>query len=257
MLSSLRLGVAITLCVACSNGSDVVDAGDATAESAADAPIDSPKPIDAGVDVVADVAVDVEAGSSDASDASDASDGAPACGDGVVTSPEVCDDYNSSACGACSADCKTSQPPVAATGSIIAISGTNLVDGETFTLNDGTQTATVFEFDSNSSVASGHVAVPIFLNSTATIVANAMRTAINGVAGTLLVTASGTGSTVSITNDQQGSFGNVAITETVANVGFVVSGMTGGVGADCPNGTGCGSTTDCQPGLTCTSHTCQ
>jgi len=249
MLSSLRLGVAIALCAACSNGSDVVDAGDATAESAADAPIDSPKPIDAGFDVVAP-----EAGSSDASDASD---GAPACGDGIITSPEVCDDYNSSACGSCSADCMTSQLSSTAIGSITAISGTNLVDGETFTLNDGTQTATVFEFDTNNSVASGHVAVQIVLNSTATIVANTMRTAINGVAGTLLVTASGTGTTVSLTNDQQGSFGNVAITETVSNVGFVVSGMAGGVGADCTNGTGCGSTTDCQPGLTCTSHTCQ
>lgn len=250
------VAVVMCACSSSSDGNDADDAGDATVDSPIAIDTGTDAPVDAASDVVVDVVAD--AASDAAFEGGDASgDAGPVCGDGIVTTPEVCDDYNASACGTCSSNCLTSQPLVAASGTITAVSGSNLADGETFTLSDGTQTATVFEFDSNNSVTSGHVAVAFFLNGTASVVATAMRTAINGVGGTLLITASGTGSTVSLTNDQQGSFGNVAITETVSNAGFTVAGMSAGVGADCTSGTGCGGTMDCQLGLTCNNHHCQ
>ena len=51
------------------------------------------------------------------------------------------------------------------TGSITAIaegygSHQGIRDGDTFTINDGVHSAVVFEFDTNSSVISGHIAVP-------------------------------------------------------------------------------------------------
>jgi hypothetical protein len=123
-----------------------------------------------------------------------------------------------------------------ATGSITvpAGGGAALVDGETFTLNDGVNPATVFEFDRDGVVAGGRVAVPITPGWSASQVRDAMVTAINGVAGGLAITAApGSGNTLNLTNDAAGAFGNVTITETVANAVFLVSGMTGGTtGAD-------------------------
>lgn len=107
-------------------------------------------------------------------------------------------------------------------------------EGETFTLNDGVNPATVFEFDRDGVVAGGRVAVPITPGWSASQVRDAMVTAINGVVGGLAITAApGSGNTLNLTNDAAGAFGNVAITETVANAVFLVSGMTGGTtGAD-------------------------
>jgi len=121
---------------------------------------------------------------------------------------------------------------VAATGTITAVSGANLNDGETFTLNDGVNSATVFEFDSGGGVTGGHVAVPFTSGDSAATVAASIITAINGVAGSLAITASpGTGAVVNLTNDALGSAGDHAITKTVANSGFIVTGMSGGGGA--------------------------
>jgi hypothetical protein len=116
-----------------------------------------------------------------------------------------------------------------ASGSITAVAGASLVDGETFTLNDGTNTPTIFEFDSNASVVGGHVAVTFTGGDSAATVAAAIRAAINGVVGTLLITAAApVSATVALTNDVVGAQGNQAITETVANAGFIVTGMSGG-----------------------------
>ncbi len=46
------------------------------------------------------------------------------------------------------------------------------------------------------------------------------------------VTATVNGTTIDLVNDTQGSAGNVAITETVGNEGFTVSGMSGGTDAE-------------------------
>jgi hypothetical protein len=72
-------------------------------------------------------------------------------------------------------------PTVQATGTITAIAGSLLIDGETFTLNDGTNPPKVFEFDNNGSVLPGNV--PVFFNvgMTAAQVATAIYNAVNSV----------------------------------------------------------------------------
>jgi hypothetical protein len=120
---------------------------------------------------------------------------------------------------------------VAATGTINAVGGANLVDGETFTLNDGIHTPTVFEFDSGGGVTGGNVAVTFTGGDSASTVAASIISAINGVTSTLFITAtSGGGAVVNLTHDRQGTVGNYTITDTVADGGFTVSGMSGGAG---------------------------
>lgn len=118
---------------------------------------------------------------------------------------------------------------VAASGSITAVAGANLIDGETFTISDGVHAAKVFEFDDNASVLPGHVAVTFTAGDSANTVAATMRVAINAAA-TLDVTAGGSNAVVSLLNDFGGTIGNVPVTETVADAGFLVAGMTSGAG---------------------------
>ena len=98
-------------------------------------------------------------------------------------------------------------------------------DGDTVTLSDGVDPATVFEFDSNSSVISGHVAVTIGSDIEATM-ANLVA-AINA-ASNLGVTADafGVANSCTLHNDASGVAGNVAITTTCGNL--TVSGLAGG-----------------------------
>jgi len=118
-----------------------------------------------------------------------------------------------------------------ATGSITTVAGANLVDGETFTLDDGSNTPTVFEFDDDATVTAGRVAVAFTALNTATQIRDAIISAINGVGAGLAITASIGGSAkVALVNDDTGTAGNVPITHTVADAGFAVIGMTGGDG---------------------------
>jgi hypothetical protein len=120
---------------------------------------------------------------------------------------------------------------VAATGTITAVAGANLVDGETFTLNDGVNTPTVFEFDSGGGVTGANVAVPFTGGDSAATVAASIQSAINGVGSTLLITASsGGGAVTNLTHDRKGTVGNNAITDSVSDVGFTTTGMSGGAG---------------------------
>ncbi|MFT3697897.1 MAG: DUF4215 domain-containing protein [Kofleriaceae bacterium] len=172
------------------------------------------------------------------------------CGDGVVAAPdEVCDDGNTDACGTCDATCRVFASS-AATGSIIAVAGTNL-EGKTFTLNDGRHAQTIFEFDTNASVTAGNVAVTITAVSTADQVATAMIGAINGVGGNLdIQAATGGGALVTLVDQVKTVLANKPIAKTVADVDFVVVGMSGGAGGNCANGMGCVTADDC------TSHSC-
>jgi hypothetical protein len=116
-----------------------------------------------------------------------------------------------------------------ATGSITTVSGSHLVDGETFTINDGFNAPTAFEFDSNASVTGGRVGVAFVPTDTGDQIKAKIVTAVNAVDTGLLVTASNAGTgLVGLVNDTAGSAGNHAITETVADVGFMVTGMSGG-----------------------------
>jgi hypothetical protein len=117
----------------------------------------------------------------------------------------------------------------AASGSITTVSGSHLVDGETFTINDGFNAPTAFEFDSNASVTAGRVGVAIVGADSADQVKSKIIAAVNGVGAGLGVSASDAGAgLVGLVNDNAGSAGNQPIAETVADVGFMVTGMSGG-----------------------------
>lgn len=128
---------------------------------------------------------------------------------------------------------KTTNVAVAAkaTGTITTTLAANILDGETFTLDDGINTPTVFEFDKvPDGVAGTNVVVDISAAVTADDVRDAIITAITGVGGTLAMAAtSGGAATVNLENDTVGQHGNTSQSETVVNAGFVITNMTGGV----------------------------
>lgn len=129
---------------------------------------------------------------------------------------------------------------VRAEGTITCIPANLFVNGETVTIGDGINAAVVFEFNSGP-VAPGNVQVLLVGGESATQVADRLAIAINGVGGPvrgdpgpagncLRITATGGngGNDVTLVNHFGGTLGNVAITDTVANAGFVVAGMAGG-----------------------------
>jgi phage tail sheath protein FI len=121
---------------------------------------------------------------------------------------------------------------LAATGTITTVAEASLIDGETFTLDDGVNPAITFEFDvGGGGVVAGNVAVVIAAMDTADVVRDAIITAVNGeaAAGNILIRAAdGGAATVDLTHARTGVVGNQAITDTVADAGFVVVGMAGG-----------------------------
>ena len=117
-----------------------------------------------------------------------------------------------------------------ARGTIQAVTGAQLVDTETFTLDDGVNPPDVFEFDSGGGIT-GDVAVAFTAGDSAAVVAASIIAAINGVVGTLLIVARlapGSTTLIDLTNEAGGVVGNVASAETVADPAFVVTGMGGG-----------------------------
>ncbi|MBT8102935.1 MAG: hypothetical protein KJO95_08185 [Gammaproteobacteria bacterium] len=121
---------------------------------------------------------------------------------------------------------------VKASGSIVAIAKASITDGQTFTLDDGLQTAVVFEFDTiPDGVGGGNTLVDISGDTTAIEVASRMVTAINNVGANLKLTASnagGTSATVTITHDEEGVVGNVTTWSTTTTM--TVNQPTGGAG---------------------------
>jgi hypothetical protein len=61
-------------------------------------------------------------------------------------SGEVCDDFNTNACGTCSASCSAPSHPTAPTGAITTVDGANLANGETFTVGDGIHPPVMLSF---------------------------------------------------------------------------------------------------------------
>lgn len=128
-----------------------------------------------------------------------------------------------------SVDPTAAVPAVAATGLITlpATGGAAIIEGETFTIKDGTHTV-VFEFDSDASVGSGNIPVE-YVGKTRRELELSIEAAINGVTTGLTVTAAATNAgTVTLTNDAAGTAGNQTQSETVVDAGFVLSDMTGG-----------------------------
>jgi len=123
----------------------------------------------------------------------------------------------------------------AASGQIVAVAKANLIDTETFTLDDGVNAAQEFEFDvDGGGISGGGVQVDVSGDTSAIDVATRMVSAINGVGAGLALTASnagGTSATVTIVNDTPGTHGNVTTwAETVADAGFVITQPTTGAG---------------------------
>lgn len=117
-----------------------------------------------------------------------------------------------------------------ATGRIVTPDGSLVLDGEQFVLNDGTNPAVTFEFDTNASVTQTATLRQIVFTGaeTATQMRALIKAAIDG-APTLNIDTSNYGTDgIDLINTVGGPEGNQAVTETVTDVGFVVTGMTGG-----------------------------
>jgi cysteine-rich repeat protein len=176
----------------------------------------------------------------------------PICGDGHQVLGEACDDNNNSNCGSCNSTCTASYAPAPAAGSITVVGGSTLRDGETVTIGDG-RLSVVFEFVVSSTATfraagPGHIAVNVNTSDGAAVVAMSLATLINTLPGFAL-TATPTAATIGLANNRDGSAGNVPISSTVQSSGFTVTGMSGGIGFDCPAGIGCTANSDCASGV--------
>jgi len=115
-----------------------------------------------------------------------------------------------------------------AVGSITTVAVANLVDGETFTLDDGV-TSSVFEFDkTGNGVTGGRVAVDVSGDTTAGDVRDTVIAAVNGSGLTIAASIAGTAK-AGLKNAVVGTVGNTTSGDTVDDVGFVVTNMAGGI----------------------------
>jgi hypothetical protein len=118
-----------------------------------------------------------------------------------------------------------------AIGYITAISPSGLIEGETFSLDDGFNLPVVFEFDTDSIVSGSNIIVNISSSVTALDVANAIVASINSVVA-LNLNASNSGilTSITVTNSENGSSGNVVSWSSgVANPGFLITQPVGGI----------------------------
>lgn len=119
--------------------------------------------------------------------------------------------------------------PVAPTGSITCVAKASLIDTETLVIGDGINAPVTFEFDvAGDGVTAGNIQVDVSGDTTAADVAATLAPLITANVPALTVTDNMDG-TITLTSKLQGTVGNVTITETVADAGFLVSGMSGGV----------------------------
>lgn len=127
-------------------------------------------------------------------------------------------------------------PTARATGSMTTVAVSSLVDGETFTLNDG-YSPLVFEFDVNGTgVTVGRVRVDVSTITTADQVRDKVIEVINLAlhpdgTGFRITAKSGGAATVSLKNDLPDVQGNTTSAETVANGSFALTNMSGA--SDC------------------------
>lgn len=107
------------------------------------------------------------------------------------------------------------------------------LDTETFVLNDGINPAVTFEFDTDGSVVETATLRQVDISAAANEddVKTAIITAVTNAPALFITATDGGAGIVTLTHDQQGSFGNVAITETVTSANFTVTGMSGGSGS--------------------------
>jgi hypothetical protein len=120
----------------------------------------------------------------------------------------------------------------AASGSLLVPPAGGLAPGTTFTLNDGVNPATVFEFTMGGGPGPGHVAVDLTGLVTADDVRDKIILVISTTPALLIVASSGGTGLVNLVNSSTGVVGNHAITTTAA---ITVSGMAGGTAANALN----------------------
>lgn len=120
-------------------------------------------------------------------------------------------------------------------GSLTVVAQANLVDGETFTIDDGSNPAVVFEYDvTGDGVTAGNVAVDVSGDTSVAQVRSTTLVAINEAPLLDVEGVAGEAGVIELTHIHPGSLGNIALTETVADAGFLVSGMSGGNGGPNP-----------------------
>jgi len=186
------------------------------------------------------------------------------CGDGMVSEPyEVCDSNNNDNCGACRDDCRTVSS-AQAIGYIFAAPGIEYQKingkfaGDYFVLLDGSGNSLTFDFSEDSGGTNIHI-VPHDNDDNAAM-AGAIATQINNARDNshLLISATPNGGVVTLTHQRASVKGNQPIRFSVSSSNFAVVDMHGGLGGDCPAGTGCHDINDCQPPLVCadSDHKC-
>jgi hypothetical protein len=122
-----------------------------------------------------------------------------------------------------------------AVGSLTAVAAdpsTGIADGDTFTLDDGINPPTVFEFDTDSTVTPGNYPVAISSVETASVIKALIISAINSAPSLNISAASGSGDLIQLSNDSYGLVGNTGpIAESFANVGVTLTpiDMAGGL----------------------------
>jgi hypothetical protein len=114
----------------------------------------------------------------------------------------------------------TVTPTLTQTASITTLAWAALVDGETFTIDDGT-TAGVFEFDSNAAITPGNVAVTVAGTEDADAIRDLIVIAVNTSGLDCTAVANGA-ATVLLTHSTPGAAGG-ANSDTVTDAGFAVS----------------------------------
>lgn len=123
----------------------------------------------------------------------------------------------------------------AATGSITVVAKASLVDGETFTLDDGQNPPLTFEFDvTGDGVAAGNVPVDVSADVSVANVRSTVISAINDGFQLDIEASAGGAGIVELQNEFTGTHGNTTQSETVANAGFIVTNMTLGTGGPYP-----------------------
>jgi len=120
----------------------------------------------------------------------------------------------------------------AATGTITTGTGANMVAGKVITIDDGVNDPVVFEFVADAEDIADPANIPVVFAGTETAaeMRDLLLAAIQGSDLDITATSSGAAS-IALENDLAGTVGNVAITEDIAHVSYVVAGMSGGLGA--------------------------
>jgi hypothetical protein len=114
----------------------------------------------------------------------------------------------------------------------VCVGGADLIDGELIVLNDGVNPAVTFEVDDDASVMETDTLRALTIDGTETAAefAAILAAAIDAAPALDITPTDNEDGTIDLENDAEGSMGNVAISDTVADADFTHTGMSGGSG---------------------------